>query len=90
VGIGRYYFLIILLVLILFSVSMADDVYAATVSVSIPTGTSVPGCEQTNSCFLPSSVSINVGDTVSWYNADTAAHTVTSGSAANVNKKNRK
>ena len=59
---------------------MTDDVYAATVSVSIPTGTSVPGCEQTNSCFLPSSVSINVGDTVIWTNGDTVAHTVTSGS----------
>ena len=53
-----------------------------TVSVNIPTGTSVPGCEETNECFLPASVTINVGDTVEWTNTDTAAHTVTSGSPA--------
>jgi plastocyanin len=54
-----------------------------TVEVSIPAGTSVPGCEETNKCFIPSSVSIMKGDTVVWSNDDTAAHTVTSGSPAN-------
>lgn len=52
-----------------------------TVVVSIPSGTAVPGCEDTNACYIPATVSINVGDTVSWPNDDTAAHTVTSGSA---------
>jgi len=42
-------------------------------------GASVPGCEDTNECFLPSEVSINVGDTVTWVNDDTAAHTATGG-----------
>ena len=51
-----------------------------TVTVSLPAGTAVPGCEETDACYVPSSVSINVGDTVSWSNDDTAAHTVTSGS----------
>src|SRR4030065_847766 len=53
------------------------------VNVSIPAGTSVPGCEESNKCFIPSSVSIMKGDTVVWSNDDTAAHTVTSGSPAN-------
>jgi len=53
-----------------------------TVKVSIPSGTSVPGCEETNKCFNPSSVSIMKGDTVVWSNDDSAAHTVTSGSPA--------
>ncbi len=53
-----------------------------TVEVRIPSGTAVPGCEETNECYIPATVSINVGDTVSWPNEDTAAHTVTSGSAA--------
>ena len=53
-----------------------------TKTVSMPSGTSVPGCEETNTCFIPSSVTINVGDTVSWSNDDTAAHTVTSGHPA--------
>ncbi len=51
-----------------------------SVDVSIPTGTAVPGCEETNDCYLPQDVSINAGDTVIWANTDTAAHTVTSGS----------
>ena len=54
-----------------------------TVSVEIPKGTSSPGCETSNACFSPASLTINAGDTVEWTNADTAAHTVTSGSPAN-------
>ena len=53
-----------------------------TVSVQIPTGTAVPGCEETSECYLPSHVTINTGDTVTWSNGDTAAHTVTGGSPA--------
>ena len=53
-----------------------------TVSVDMPSGTSVPGCEETNECFIPYEVTINVGDTVEWTNSDTAAHTVTGGSPA--------
>lgn len=53
-----------------------------TVSVIIPAGTSSPGCETSNACYTPASVTINVGDTVKWDNVDTAAHTVTSGSPA--------
>ena len=53
-----------------------------TLTVNIPSGTSVPGCEDTNSCFAPAKITINAGDTIDWINADTAAHTVTSGSPA--------
>lgn len=53
-----------------------------TVSVTIPTGSSSPGCETSNACYSPASVTISVGDTVEWKNTDTAAHTVTSGSPA--------
>lgn len=53
-----------------------------TVSVEIPTGTASPGCETSNACFSPASLTINSGDTVEWTNVDTAAHTVTSGSPA--------
>ena len=62
---------------------MEEPTGPMTVEVSIPAGTSVPGCEETNKCFIPSSVSIMKGDTVVWSNDDTAAHTVTSGSPAN-------
>ncbi len=53
-----------------------------THTVDAPAGTSVPGCEETNSCFTPADITINAGDTVEWNNIDTAAHTVTSGSPA--------
>ena len=62
---------------------MEEPTGPMTVEVSIPSGTSVPGCEESNKCFIPSSVSIMKGDTVVWSNDDTAAHTVTSGSPAN-------
>ncbi len=53
----------------------------ATAEVSIPSGTSVPGCEETDECWVPATVTVDVGGEVTWSNDDTAAHTVTSGSA---------
>jgi len=47
-----------------------------------PLGTATPGCEDSASCFLPFSKSITTGTTVTWKNFDTAAHTFTSGTAA--------
>jgi len=61
---------------------MEKPVGPKTHSVEIPVGTSVPGCEDTDSCYLPANITINAGDTVEWPNIDTAAHTVTSGSPA--------
>ena len=60
----------------------AADAAPKTVSVEVPSGTSSPGCEETNACYLPTKVTISVGDTVEWDNVDTAAHTVSSGSPA--------
>ena len=59
--------------------TMEETAGPATVTVDIPIGTSVPGCQTTNECYIPESVTINAGDTVEWINIDTAAHTVTSG-----------
>ena len=52
---------------------------AQTYTVSIAEGSGVPGCEATNECYLPYSLEVLIGDTVSWSNDDSAAHTVTSG-----------
>ncbi len=57
-------------------------VFADNEFVSIPPGVGSPGCEETNECFSPYEVIIDVGVTVTWSNDDSAAHTVTSGSAA--------
>ena len=56
--------------------------FADHASVSTPEGTSVPGCEETNECFLPYEVTVDVGGVVTWTNDDSAAHTVTGGSQA--------
>jgi len=45
-------------------------------TISIPAGASIPDGLH----FSPSTLAINVGDTVTWKNDDSAAHTVTSGS----------
>jgi len=50
-----------------------------TGDVTIVMGTSVPGCEKTNSCYSPYQIRVGPTSTVTWYNADSAAHTVTSG-----------
>jgi predicted secreted protein with PEFG-CTERM motif len=53
----------------------------ATAEVRNAPGSSVPGCEVTNECFIPHTVTIDVGGEVTWVNEDTAAHTTTSGTA---------
>jgi len=52
----------------------------ADVTVENAPGSATPGCEP--NCFIPSTVEIEAGDTVTWDNTDTAAHTATAGSAA--------
>jgi predicted secreted protein with PEFG-CTERM motif len=74
----KYIYVLVVLTI----VTTLPEAFAADVSVSISPGSSVPGCEKTNECFVPSSVTVHPGDTVIWSNDDTAAHTVTSGTAA--------
>lgn len=47
--------------------------------VIIPQGSSVPGCEETGECYVPSVLAIELDEEVTWENKDTAAHTITSG-----------
>jgi len=47
--------------------------------ISIPEGSGVPGCDETNSCYIPFNVSVSAGEEITWSNDDSAAHTVTSG-----------
>ena len=59
--------------------TIAPSAFAQTVSV--PVGSALPACADTNECWDPSEITVDVGATVTWSNDDTAAHTVTSGSA---------
>jgi plastocyanin len=47
--------------------------------ISLPEGSGVPGCDETNSCYIPFNVSVSAGEEITWSNDDSAAHTVTSG-----------
>lgn len=47
--------------------------------VSIPVGTSIPGCEKVDKCYDPPSLIIFTGGEIIWKNDDSASHTVTSG-----------
>ena len=79
IAIGSFFVLFAIATGIGASPAFADH---ATASVSTPQGTSVPGCEATNECYIPYEVTIDVGGVVTWTNDDSAAHTVTGGSAA--------
>jgi len=47
--------------------------------VIMPTKVSRPGCENTNSCYIPSIITVKKGQQVTWSNEDVAFHSVTSG-----------
>ena len=64
-------------------VAIAPNAFAMhhEVTVTNAPGSSTPGCEETDNCFIPSVATIEPGGTVTWENTDNAAHTATSGSA---------
>jgi predicted secreted protein with PEFG-CTERM motif len=71
--------------LAVFTIAMTlgiSNAFAEVATVSTPQGTSVPGCEATNECYIPYEITINVGEEITWSNDDSAAHTVTGGSAS--------
>ena len=47
--------------------------------VDIAIGSSLPGCETDNSCYVPSTLNVPINEEVFWKNKDNVAHTVTSG-----------
>ncbi len=52
------------------------------VTITNAPGSSTPGCEDTDSCFSPNPVTVELGTIVTWQNTDNAAHTATAGTAA--------
>jgi predicted secreted protein with PEFG-CTERM motif len=60
-------------------IAIAPSAFADETVTNAP-GSSTPGCEP--NCFVPSTVTIEAGETVTWDNTDTAAHTATSGSTS--------
>jgi len=73
-------FLVLFALVATFSATTPTAFAQMTASVSVPAGSSVPGCEETNECWIPNEVTVDVGGEVTWSNDDSAAHTVTSAS----------
>ena len=63
-------------------IAIAPSAFAAHHEVTITNapGSSTPGCEP--NCFIPSTVTVDLGTIVTWDNTDTAAHTATGGTPA--------
>lgn len=64
------------------TVEQKIDVIPLLNKISIPLGTSSPGCEENHKCFIPHELHIKPKQTVLWSNDDHAAHTITSGTPA--------
>jgi plastocyanin len=50
-----------------------------TYTISVPQGSSVPGCEEIAHCFEPEEITIKENQIIEWKNYDDAMHTITSG-----------
>ena len=61
---------------------MAPEPVAYNGVISLPEGSGVPGCDETNECYIPYHVTVSAGEEITWSNDDSAAHTVTSGTPA--------
>ena len=58
---------------------------AVEADIVMPNKVSRPGCEETNSCYVPSQFTVKRGQQVTWSNEDVAFHSVTSGTYENPN-----
>ena len=58
-----------------------DFVFAEEVTVYISKDSSIQICDENDECVISSQISINLGDTVTWVNEDTVAHSIASSSA---------
>ena len=74
--------IIIASLLVIFSIGLLVSPQAFAdhdeVTIENAAGSSTPGCEETDNCFIPSVVTIKADTEVTWVNTDNAAHTATS------------
>jgi len=65
-------------------IAIAPSAFAdhSKVDINMAVGSSTPGCETNNMCYMPYNAALDVGGEAMWHNVDTAAHTVSSGTPA--------
>ena len=52
------------------------------VDINMAAGSSVPGCETNNMCYMPYNAALDPGGEAVWHNTDSVGHTVTAGTPA--------
>jgi len=52
------------------------------VDINMVVGSSIPGCETNNMCYMPYNAALDIGGEAMWHNVDDMAHTVSSGTPA--------
>ena len=52
------------------------------IDINMVVGSSTPGCETNNMCYMPYNAALGIGGEAVWHNVDTMAHTVSSGTPA--------
>jgi len=52
------------------------------IDINMVVGSSNPGCETNNMCYMPYNAALDTGGEAMWHNVDTMAHTVSSGTPA--------
>jgi plastocyanin len=57
----------------------SDVVDTTTADVIMPTKVSRPGCDVEDICYIPSSIIVEKGKSITWVNEDSSFHSVTSG-----------
>lgn len=71
---------ILLIFTMIFIISISPSVFAEVTITTGPGNLSTPGCEETNECYTPSEVAVDVGEKIMMTNTDAAGiHTFTSG-----------
>ena len=77
---------VVLIIILALSVPSNSDKKNTTLSdfvvkgdIIMPTKVSRPGCEIKDICYIPSSITVEKGEPITWFNQDSAFHSVTSG-----------
>ena len=73
------------LLVILSGLGTIDLVFAEVYQVKILDGSSISGCEETDSCLSPSELTIEIGDSVSWVREEDVHHHIVSYTGSQLN-----
>ena len=79
---SAYSLFVLLTVFSIISITPSAFADHSKVDINMVVGSSTPGCETNNMCYMPYNAALDPGGEAMWHNIDTAAHTVSSGTPA--------